>query len=90
MKVAAFYVGLWWSRFLDLAKPQRDYTGRRYPRIETLTGEAAARAKEIIAKHERRRTCQHDWEYMERKPGETYTGYCERCIHCGEIAQIAQ
>jgi hypothetical protein len=37
-----------------------------------------------------RRACDHEWEYMERKPGETYTGYCERCVKCGEIAQIPQ
>jgi hypothetical protein len=32
----------------------------------------------------------HEWEYMERQPGETYTGYCERCVKCGEIVQIPQ
>jgi hypothetical protein len=34
--------------------------------------------------------CDHDWEYMEREPGETYTGYCERCKNCGEIVQVVQ
>lgn len=34
--------------------------------------------------------CEHDWEYLEREPGETYTGYCERCAKCGEIAQVVQ
>jgi hypothetical protein len=37
-----------------------------------------------------RRACAHEWEYMERKPAETYTGYCERCVKCGEIVQIPQ
>lgn len=35
--------------------------------------------------------CEHpQWEYLERQPGETYTGYCERCTNCGLIQQIVQ
>lgn len=34
--------------------------------------------------------CEHDWQYLEREPGETYTGYCERCAKCGEIVQVPQ
>jgi hypothetical protein len=41
---------------------------------------------ETIAKE----ACAHEWEYMERELGETYTGYCERCVKCGEIVQVPQ
>lgn len=34
--------------------------------------------------------CEHDWRYLERKPGEDYTGYCEQCSKCGEIVQVPQ
>lgn len=34
--------------------------------------------------------CEHEWEYLEREPGETYTGFCERCVKCGEIIQVVQ
>ena len=34
--------------------------------------------------------CEHEWEYMERRPGETYTGYCEKCRKCHEIVQVPQ
>lgn len=37
-----------------------------------------------------RLSCNHEWLYLEREPGETYTGYCERCPKCGTIRQIPQ
>lgn len=36
------------------------------------------------------RECAHEYEYLEREPGETYTGYCEKCVKCGRIVQIPQ
>ena len=36
------------------------------------------------------RECEHDWQYLERKPGEDYVGYCEQCPNCRAIQQIPQ
>ena len=47
-------------------------------------------SQELIAWLQAEEPCEHEWEYLERKPGETYTGYCERCTRCGEIVQIPQ
>jgi hypothetical protein len=33
---------------------------------------------------------EHEWEYVEREPGETYTGYLERCKRCGLIVRVPQ
>lgn len=48
------------------------------------------RAGEVAREHGWIPGCDHDWKYLERQPGETYTGYCERCTKCGDIIQIVQ
>ena len=77
-----------WSKVLDVVKPKRDYAGK-YPRIRTASPAEAERIAEINAEILRGH-CEHDWEYMHRQAGETYTGYCERCVKCGEIVQVSQ
>lgn len=54
MRVPAFYVWLWWTRFLDVVKPRRDYTGSRYPRVHTASPAEAERIREILRRRQER------------------------------------
>lgn len=34
--------------------------------------------------------CVHEWEYDEEESKGPWTGYIERCKHCGELQQVPQ
>lgn len=88
----------WW-RFLDRVNP-RPGLGGPSPRVRTLSPAEIERVEQILSRKFSPRAatepqepiayCNHEWVYMERKPGETYTGYCEACLKCGRIVQVPQ
>jgi hypothetical protein len=45
----------------------------------------------FMRRDDKHKHCDHDWQYYEDPdPMVQYTGYLERCKHCGAISQIPQ